>query len=116
VTTRTDSLIGLFGGVADRTLPGMTNAAKAVLADPAPSEVEIRSRVDAIDAGAMEFEPWDAVKQRIEKEILVVESRNSTPRNQPLGSWPPRLARMRIWTGAQRAQAGCATGWTDGLI
>ena len=24
----------------------------------------------AIDAGAMEFEPWDSVKQRIEKEIL----------------------------------------------
>ena len=33
-------------------------------------ETEIRRRVDAIDAGAMEFEPWDALKQRIEKEIL----------------------------------------------
>ena len=88
----------LFGGVAERTIPGMTKAAKAVLADAlrlreeeraelaaevlasldGPSDpdaeaawdTEIRRRIDAIDAGAMEFEPWDSVKQRIEKEIL----------------------------------------------
>ena len=88
----------LFGGVAERTIPGMTKAAKAVLADAlrlreeeraelaaevlasldgpadpdaeAAWEAEIRRRIDAIEAGAMEFEPWDAVKQRVEKEIL----------------------------------------------
>lgn len=31
---------------------------------------EIRSRIAAIDAGQVELEPWDAVKQRIEREIL----------------------------------------------
>ncbi len=88
----------LFGGVAERTIPGMTKAAKAVLADAlrlreeeraelaaevlasldgpaepdaeAAWETEIRRRIDAIDAGAMEFEPWGTVRQRIEKEIL----------------------------------------------
>ena len=98
MTERTDSLIGLFGGGAERTIAGMTKPAKAVLADalrlgederaelaaevlasldgPADPdaevawETEIRRRIDAIDAGAMEFEAWDAVKRRIEKEIL----------------------------------------------
>jgi putative addiction module component (TIGR02574 family) len=88
----------LFDRVAERTISGMTKATKAVLADAlrlrederaelaaellasldgpadpdaeAAWETEIRRRVDAIDAGAMEFEPWDALKQRIEKEIL----------------------------------------------
>jgi putative addiction module component (TIGR02574 family) len=91
-------LIGLFGGLAGRTIPGMTEATKAVLADAlrlreeeraelaaevlasldgpgdpdaeAAWEKEIRRRIDAIDAGAMELEPWDAVKRRIENEIL----------------------------------------------
>jgi putative addiction module component (TIGR02574 family) len=98
VTGTTGGLIGLIGGLAGRTIPGMTRAAKAVLADAlrlreeeraelaaevlasldgpadpdaeAAWETEIRRRIDAIDAGAMEFEPWDSVKQRIEKEIL----------------------------------------------
>ena len=42
-------------------------------ADPdagAAWETEIRRRSDAIDSGTMELEPWDAVKRRIEKEIL----------------------------------------------
>ena len=88
----------MFDRVAERTIRGMTKATKAVLADAlrlrederaelaaellasldgptdpdaeAAWETEIRRRVDAIDAGAMEFEPWDALKQRIEKEIL----------------------------------------------
>ncbi len=88
----------MFDRVAERTISGMTKATKAVLADAlrlrederaelaaellasldgptdpdaeAAWETEIRRRVDAIDAGAMEFEPWDALKQRIEKEIL----------------------------------------------
>lgn len=98
VTGWTNSSIGLFGGMAERTTSGMTKAAKAVLADalrlreeeraelaaevlasldcPADPdaetawETEIRRRIDAIDSGAMEFEPWGAVKQRIEKETL----------------------------------------------
>ena len=88
----------MFGGVAERTIPGMTKAAKAVLADAlrlgeheraelaaevlasldgpgdpdaeAAWEAEIDRRIKAIDAGAMELEPWDAVRRRIEKEIL----------------------------------------------
>lgn len=88
----------MFDRVAERTISGMTKATKAVLADAlrprederaelaaellasldgpadpdgeAAWETEIRRRVDAIDAGPMEFEPWDALKQRIEKEIL----------------------------------------------
>ena len=88
----------MFGGVAERSIPGMTKAAKAVLADAlrlgeheraelaaevlasldgpgdpnaeAAWEAEIRRRIDAIDAGTMELEPWDAVRRRIEKEIL----------------------------------------------
>ena len=88
----------MFGGVAERTIPNMTKAAKAVLADAlrlgeneraelaaevlasldgpgdpdaeAAWEAEIRRRIDAIDAGAMELEPWDAVRRRIEREIL----------------------------------------------
>jgi len=42
-------------------------------ADPdgdAAWEAEIRGRIDAIEAGVMEFEPWGEVKQRIEKDIL----------------------------------------------
>lgn len=98
MTGTTDGLIGLFGVVAERTIPGMTKAARAVLADAlrlreeeraelaaevlasldgptdpdaeAAWENEIRRRIDAIDAGTMELEPWDAVKQRIENEIL----------------------------------------------
>jgi putative addiction module component len=98
VTREAAGLSRLFGGVAERTIPGMTKAAKAVLADAlrlreeeraelaaevlasldgpadpdaeAAWETEVRRRIDAIDAGAMDFEPWDAVKQRIEKEIL----------------------------------------------
>jgi len=98
VTGWTDSLIGLFGGVAGRTIPGMTSAAKAVLADalrlgpderaelavevlasldgPADAdaesawEQEVRRRIEAIDAGAVELEPWEDVKHRIEKDIF----------------------------------------------
>jgi putative addiction module component (TIGR02574 family) len=98
VTATTDRLIGLFGGVAGRTIPGMTRAAKAVLADalrlgpderaelavevlasldgPADAEaesaweLEVRRRIEAIDAGTVELEPWEDVKHRIEKDIL----------------------------------------------
>lgn len=76
----------------------MTKAAKAVLADalrlgpderaelaaevlasldiPADEdaesawEEEIRRRIAAIDSGAIELEPWDDVKSRIQREIL----------------------------------------------
>lgn len=98
MTGWTDSLIGLFGGAAGRTIRRMTKAAKAVLAEalrlgederaelaaevlasldgPADAdaeaawEAEIRRRITAIDAGEIESEPWDAVKRRIEKETL----------------------------------------------
>ena len=91
-------LIGLFGGAAGRTIPRMTKAAKAVLADAlrlgederaelaaevlasldgpadldadAAWDAEIRRRIAAIDAGEIELEPWDDVKRRIEKETL----------------------------------------------
>ena len=94
----TETADGLFGDVAGRTIPGMTRAAKAVLADalrlgpderaelaaevlasldgPADAnaesawEQEIRRRIAAIDAGSVELEPWEDVKHRIEKEIL----------------------------------------------
>ena len=33
-------------------------------------EVEIARRVAAIEAGTVQLEPWEAVKRRIEKEIL----------------------------------------------
>jgi hypothetical protein len=33
-------------------------------------EQEVRRRIEAIDAGTAELEPWDAVKNRIEKNIL----------------------------------------------
>ena len=42
-------------------------------ADPdaeAAWEVEIARRVAAIEAGTIQLEPWEAVKRRIEKEIL----------------------------------------------
>jgi len=32
--------------------------------------VEIRRRIEAIDAGTVELEPWDDVKRRIERELL----------------------------------------------
>ena len=76
----------------------MTNAAKAVLAEalrldadaraelaaellaslhgPADPDAEsawqaeIERRVTAIEAGTLKLEPWEAVKRRIEKEIL----------------------------------------------
>jgi putative addiction module component (TIGR02574 family) len=98
LTGTTVGLIGLFGGVAGRTIPAMTRAAKAVLADAlrlgpteraelaaevlasldGPADVdaesaweeEVRRRIEAIDAGTVELEPWDAVKHRIEKDIL----------------------------------------------
>ena len=88
----------MFGRLAGRTIQRMTRAAKAVLADasrldpdkraelavevlasldgPADAdnepawELEIRRRIDAIDAGTVELEPWEDVKHRIEKEIL----------------------------------------------
>ena len=31
---------------------------------------EIKRRVEAIEAGTVEFEPWETVKRRIESEIL----------------------------------------------
>ena len=77
---------------------GMTKAARAVLAEAlrleeneraelaaevlasldGPSnpdaelawETEIRRRIEALDAGTVDLEPWDVLKQRIEKEIL----------------------------------------------
>ncbi len=98
MTGTTDGLIGLFGGVAGRTIPGMTRAAKAVLADalrlgpderaelavevlasldgPADADAdsawedEVRRRIAAIDAGTIELEPWEDVKHRIEKDVL----------------------------------------------
>ncbi len=42
-------------------------------ADPdaeAAWEVEIARRVAAIEVGTVQLEPWEAVKRRIEKEIL----------------------------------------------
>jgi putative addiction module component (TIGR02574 family) len=33
-------------------------------------EVEIKRRVEAIDAGTVELEPWEDVKRRIKNEIL----------------------------------------------
>ena len=33
-------------------------------------EEEVRRRIEAIDSGTMELEPWKAVKHRIEKDIL----------------------------------------------
>ena len=94
----TVGLIGLFGGVAGLTIHAMTRAAKAVLADalrlgpteraepaaevlasldgPADAdaesawEQEVRRRIEAIDAGTVELEPWDDVKHRIEKDVL----------------------------------------------
>ena len=98
MTGTTDGFIGLFGGPTERTIPGMTSAAKAVLADalrlgpneraelaievlasldgPADPnaesawEQEVLRRIEAIDAGTVELEPWEAVKHRIEKDIL----------------------------------------------
>jgi len=32
--------------------------------------VEIRRRIEAIDAGTVELEPWDDVKRRIERDLL----------------------------------------------
>ena len=88
----------MFGGLLERIIPGMTRAAKAVLADalrlgpderaelaaevlasldgPADAgaeaawEQEIRRRTEAIDAGTVELESWDDVKNRIERETL----------------------------------------------
>ena len=98
MTGRTVGFTRLFGGVVERIISGMTKAAKAVLADalrlgaderaelavevlasldgPADQdaesawEQEISRRVQAIEAGAIELEPWDDVKRRIENEIL----------------------------------------------
>ena len=81
-----------------RKIDGMTKAAQAVLADalrldlkaraelatellasldgPADTGAEaawaeeIERRVAAIEAGTVELEPWDAVKRRVETEIL----------------------------------------------
>ena len=42
-------------------------------ADPdaeAAWEAEIERRIDAIEAGTIRLEPWNQVKQRIEKDIL----------------------------------------------
>ena len=88
----------MFGGAARRTIPRMTRGTKAVLADglrlgpgeraelaaevlarldgPADAdaesawELEIRRRIEAIEAGTVELEPWEEVKHRIEEEIL----------------------------------------------
>jgi putative addiction module component (TIGR02574 family) len=98
VTGTTAGLIGLLGGLAGRTISGMTKAAESVLANalrlgpaeraelasellasldgPADADAEIawtaeiRRRSEAIDAGTMDLEPWDDVKRRIEREIL----------------------------------------------
>ena len=98
VTGRPVALTRLFGGLLERTIPGMTRAARAVLADalrlgpderaelaaevlasldgPADAgaeaawEQEIRRRTEAIDAGTVESESWDDVKNRIERETL----------------------------------------------
>jgi putative addiction module component (TIGR02574 family) len=91
-------MLGLFCGIAGRTISDMTKAAKAVLANalrldaderaevaaevlasldgPADLDAErawkaeIRKRIEAIDSGEVELEPWTAVKRRIEKGIL----------------------------------------------
>jgi putative addiction module component (TIGR02574 family) len=33
-------------------------------------EAEIKRRVQALDAGTLELEPWDEVRRRIENELL----------------------------------------------
>lgn len=88
----------LIGRGSGRTISDVTKATQHVLADalrlapreraelaaeilasldgPADPDAEsawadeIRRRVAAMDAGTAEFEPWEAVKNRIEKEIL----------------------------------------------
>ena len=88
----------LLGSESQRKIGGMTKAAEAVLADAlrldpdaraevaaellasleGPADpgaeaawtVEIERRVAAIEAGALQLEPWEHVKRRIEKEIL----------------------------------------------
>jgi putative addiction module component (TIGR02574 family) len=98
VNDRIGALTRLFDRRVERTIPDMTRAAKAVLADalrlgpderaelaaevlasldgPADAgaeaawEKEILRRTAAIDAGTVELESWDDVKHRIEKETL----------------------------------------------
>ena len=98
MTGRPVEFTRLFGGVVERIIPGMTRAAKAVLAEALrlgpderaelASEVlasldgpidadaesaweqEIRRRIAGIDAGTVELESWDDVKNRIEEETL----------------------------------------------
>ena len=88
----------MLGVVSRRKIDRMTNAAQAVLAyalrldlktraelaaellasldgpaDPGAEAAwaeEIERRVAAIEAGTVELEPWDAVKRRVETEIL----------------------------------------------
>jgi len=88
----------LFGDGARRTLPPMTKATEEVLAKalrlgpearvelaaellasldgPADADAEaawaaeVRRRVESIEAGSADFEPWETVKQRIERQIL----------------------------------------------
>ena len=88
----------LLGGVLGRKMPSMTKPTRAVLADAlrleAPEraelaaellaslsgpadpnaeaawDAEIERRVAAIEAGTTSLESWDALKQRIEREIL----------------------------------------------
>jgi len=33
-------------------------------------DVEIERRIEAIEAGSIALEPWDAVKRRIERDVL----------------------------------------------
>ena len=88
----------LLGSESGRKIGSMTKAVEAVLADAlrldldaraevasellasldGPADptaeaawaVEIERRVAAIEAGTVKLEPWQAVKRRIEKEIL----------------------------------------------
>lgn len=88
----------MLGGVPPRIISGMTKATEAVLASAlrlSPDEraelasellasldgpadpdadaawaVEIKRRIQAIEDGTIELEPWPDVKRRIEDEIL----------------------------------------------
>ena len=119
MTGRPVALTRLFGGLLERTIPGMTRAARAVLADalrlgpderaelaaevlasldgPADAgaeaawEQEIRRRTEAIDAGTVESESWDDVKNRIEKETLGRWFDRSVQPDLRPRNWPTRL-------------------------
>ena len=98
MTGRADCFTRLLGGVLGSIITGMTKATEAVLADAlrlgpdaraqlaaellasldgpgdpdaeAAWQAEIERRVAALEAGKVKLEPWEDVKQRVEKTIL----------------------------------------------